>query len=489
MASWRHPNIPQVYQAGQQDDFSFYAMEFIHGFDLDMVLQQLAEKGQRLPLADVILVGRAVAAALDYAHQQGAIHRDVKPANVLISADDRILLTDFGLVLNLDRGTHGEVFGSPHYIAPEQARSSSLAVPQSDLYALGVMLYEMLVGKLPFDDPAPASLALKHIELEPPSPQQVNPDLSPEIAAVLLKALRKQPRERYQTGEAMMNALEDAAQLASRPEKLTNSWGLPPITLPVLTKGSGNQPPATLLQLDAADPDAALPGETTEPSLDTPVPEKSRGANYSMGIWLAGAILAACMTAMVCLVFVVPGLLSGLRSAFPERFNTPISSPTPHPPGQTPTQRATATTTQPATATITPQTPTPSITPEPTPVDQVGFHLLIATYKDDSLFLINQSAADFPLEDIIFRSDGNELSGEEWEIRFLRTGQCVTIWKEEGNPRPPQGVLCEIVGEQLERSGKDKFWGSDFEIYYQDRPVGECKKAETSCELDLTISE
>jgi predicted Ser/Thr protein kinase len=214
MASWRHPNIPQVYQAGQQDDFSFYAMEFIHGFDLDMVLQQLAEKGQRLPLADVILVGRAVAAALDYAHQQGAIHRDVKPANVLISADDRILLTDFGLVLNLDRGTHGEVFGSPHYIAPEQARSSSLAVPQSDLYALGVMLYEMLVGKLPFDDPAPASLALKHIELEPPSPQQVNPDLSPEIAAVLLKALRKQPRERYQTGEAMMNALEDAAQHA-----------------------------------------------------------------------------------------------------------------------------------------------------------------------------------------------------------------------------------------------------------------------------------
>ena len=104
----------------------------------------------RISYDDVLLVGRAVANALDYAHQEGVIHRDVKPSNVMVTNKGRVILTDFGLAMDVYQGSLGEVLGSPHYISPEQARSSADAVPQSDLYSLGVMLYEMLTGDRAF---------------------------------------------------------------------------------------------------------------------------------------------------------------------------------------------------------------------------------------------------------------------------------------------------------------------------------------------------
>lgn len=105
MASWRHPNIPQIYQAGVENGVYFYAMEYIHGMDLEELLHHTVQKGELLPFEDVLLYGRSIAEALDYAHLNGAIHRDVKPSNVLISEDGRIVLTDFGLVLEVDKGT------------------------------------------------------------------------------------------------------------------------------------------------------------------------------------------------------------------------------------------------------------------------------------------------------------------------------------------------------------------------------------------------
>jgi serine/threonine protein kinase len=182
-------------------------MEYVQA-DLGQLIHLYTQRGELLPYEDVIRIGRAVSEALDYAHERGAVHRDVKPSNVLVAQDGRILLTDFGLVMQVDKKTRGEVFGSPHYIAPEQARRSAGAVPQSDLYSLGVVLYELLVGRLPFDDPSPAALALKHIGEPPPPPRQLNPDLSPAVEAVLLKALRKAPEERFQTGSELIYALE-----------------------------------------------------------------------------------------------------------------------------------------------------------------------------------------------------------------------------------------------------------------------------------------
>ena len=183
-------------------------MEYIRGLDLAQLLRQYNDAGQLMPYADVLRMGWAVAEALDFAHRHGIIHRDVKPSNVLVSVDGRVILSDFGLVMDVARGTMGETFGSPHYIAPEQARRSSEAVPQSDIYALGVMLYEMLTGTVPFHDPSPAALALKHLSEEPPAPRALNPQLTPVVEAVLMRALRKLPRDRYATGREMMSALE-----------------------------------------------------------------------------------------------------------------------------------------------------------------------------------------------------------------------------------------------------------------------------------------
>ena len=104
---------------------------------------------------------------------------------MLLADDGRVILTDFGLAMDVQRGSLGEVFGSSHYIAPEQARCSADAIPQSDLYSLGVILYEMLTGVVPFDDPSPTTVALQHVTLPPPSPREINPDLSEAVEAVL----------------------------------------------------------------------------------------------------------------------------------------------------------------------------------------------------------------------------------------------------------------------------------------------------------------
>jgi hypothetical protein len=207
IASWHHPNILQVYYADDEDGLYYFVMEYIDGQDLGAILDQYRREGRRMPASDVIRVGRAVANALDYAHERGVIHRDVKPSNVMVAKDGRVVLADFGIAMNVALGTMGTVFGSPHYFSPEQARSSADVTPQSDLYSLGIILYEMLTGQVPFDDPSPLALAMQQIERLPPLPSTINPAISPAVEKVLLTALQKNPADRYQTGRQLMDAL------------------------------------------------------------------------------------------------------------------------------------------------------------------------------------------------------------------------------------------------------------------------------------------
>ena len=210
VAGWRHENVLQVHYAGEQDGLYFFAMEYVDGLDLGQILARYAAAGELMPYDDILRIGRAIAAAVDYAHRHGVIHRDMKPSNVMVAGDGRVTLADFGLALDVEQGSMGEIFGSPRYIAPEQARRSTDAVPQSDLYSLGIILYEMLTGTVPFDDPSPTSMAVQHLTLPPPLPRSFNPDLSPAGERVLLKALSKLPQERYQSGRELMEALEAA---------------------------------------------------------------------------------------------------------------------------------------------------------------------------------------------------------------------------------------------------------------------------------------
>lgn len=217
IALWRHENIIQVYYAGDEDGFSYFVMEYIDGKDLATMLSRYRARRKLIPPDEVIRIGRAVANALDYAHQKGVVHRDVKPSNVMVAKDGRVVLMDFGLALDMTEGSVGEVFGSANYISPEQARNSAEAVPQSDLYSLGVVLYEMLVGQLPFDDPSFTTVAIQHITMPPPPPRQLNPELSEASEAVLLKALHKSPEKRYKSAGQLVDALEKTLLSSSTP--------------------------------------------------------------------------------------------------------------------------------------------------------------------------------------------------------------------------------------------------------------------------------
>ena len=226
IARLNHPNIVGVYQFGDVDHGYYMAMEFIEGRDLGQILKE--NGGILLTNGKILRIMHDIAGALDYAHADAVIHRDVKPSNIMVTPQGRAILTDFGLALSIPDGTIGNTFGSAHYIAPEQALSSAAAVPQSDLYSLGVVLYQLLTGQVPFDDDSPMSVAIKHLNDTPESPRNLNPNVSEETAQIVLRLLAKDPTERYVSGESMVRALEKALGIAPTQEQI-----LQPLPAPI----------------------------------------------------------------------------------------------------------------------------------------------------------------------------------------------------------------------------------------------------------------
>lgn len=207
-----HPNIVKLYRYGEINGVIYIAMQYVAGADLASVMDACHSGGNWLNLADVCHLATQVASALDYAHAQGVIHRDVKPSNILISREGQAVLTDFGLALLTEVGTRGEVFGTPYYISPEQAISSAGAVPQSDQYSLAIIIYQMLTGILPFNAGNPMDTAIMHITQPPDAPSKMRPALPAEVDAVLLKALEKKPDERFANCLEMAAVLEQACK-------------------------------------------------------------------------------------------------------------------------------------------------------------------------------------------------------------------------------------------------------------------------------------
>ena len=501
VAAWNHPNILQVYYAGDENGIYYFVMEYVRGLDLGKIIQHYTDAGELLPLADVLRVGRAVANALDYAHLKGVIHRDVKPSNVLVSEDERVVLADFGLALTVSQGTVGEVFGSPHYISPEQARNSAEAVPQSDLYSLGVMLYEMMVGVLPFDDPAPTSLALMHLTQEPPAPRTINPSIGLAEQAVLLKALRKSPQERYQTGRELVDALEHALLEADPADTQ-------PVTMPLPVGISSSRSPLTLSKISMAERVTAsvFEAETAAIPKITPPPKPAHLPLSGLSAHnLAVKIGVSCMVvALAAVFFLIVGVASvwiwgasqakatsplaissGLETSTSTISSSATISPTFGLPIGNP-EITPVTGTASFTATRQPtNTPHPTETPTLTPAHELDLtiNLLLAKYKDDSLFVINQSTTPLPLKPLVLISTLGEVSGEAWGIDILQEGECVTAWKDTGRPKEPAGLDCKFVGKRLEFESGKRFWIITYKVYYDEVEIGTCSSSRDECKI------
>jgi hypothetical protein len=213
-ARLQHPHILAVYDFGQQDDTTYLVMPFMNGGSLAQVI---ARARGPLPTEKLVQWTAEIGSALKYAHDQGIIHRDVKPGNMLLGPQEHLLLADFGIAKVVDETTAlthtGTGVGSPEYMAPEQATGK--ADYRSDIYALGVVIFQMLTGRVPFTAHTPVQVIMQHVKAPPPSPRTLNPSLSPQVEAVVLRALAKAPEQRFQSATELADALKVA--LAGRP--------------------------------------------------------------------------------------------------------------------------------------------------------------------------------------------------------------------------------------------------------------------------------
>ena len=208
LAKLQHPNILPVFDYGEAEGYPYIVMPFVQGGTLSQSLHNT-----QVPLADVSRIMTQLGKALSYAHTHGMIHRDVKPSNVLLDDTGNCLLTDFGLARMTESTSKitssGAVMGTPSYMSPEQGTGAELD-NRSDLYSLGVILYEMLTGRVPYSAETPIAVVLKHIQDPLPSVRKFNPDVPEAVELVLLKSLAKHPEDRYQTADEFVNALQAA---------------------------------------------------------------------------------------------------------------------------------------------------------------------------------------------------------------------------------------------------------------------------------------
>ncbi|HDD24068.1 MAG TPA: hypothetical protein ENF52_01370 [Chloroflexi bacterium] len=342
IASFRHPNIVQVYDFDYDAKHQAYyiVMEYLDGQSLKTVLQQ----GTSIPLEEAIHIVTSVANALQYAHRHGMVHRDVKPANIIITGDGQVVLSDFGIakIVNTDTLTaSGALIGTPAYMAPEQGIGQA-GDERSDIYSLGVVFYQLVTGSLPFEADTPLGIVLKHISCPLPPPTSLRPDLPPGVEAVLMKALAKGPNNRYQTAQELIADLQKIS--AGEPV-------------------AGPSPQASAL---------------SEADLFLPVTHQPPISTEHKPVWLSSGRI---VLILVLLVVIISGGFLLQKRTWPIPFITPLTtiSPTFSP---TVTEFATSTPTPDLTATFaanatqfvgwiatyeatTGVTPTPSTTPTP----------------------------------------------------------------------------------------------------------------------------
>ncbi|RUS46480.1 Stk1 family PASTA domain-containing Ser/Thr kinase [Cohnella sp. AR92] len=274
-ASLSHPNIVSIYDVGQEADTHYIIMEFIDGNNLNEIIRDRAP----LQVEEAVRIAAQIADALDHAHHNQIIHRDIKPHNILIGKNGRVKVTDFGIARAVTTSTitqTGSVLGSVHYFSPEHAKGVSTG-EKSDIYSLGIVLYQMLTGRLPFLGESPISVALKHLQDPFERPKQVNPHIPQSVENIILKAMRKNPHERYPTAKLMLQDLETCLL----PQRLHE----PPIQFP---SDSDEDDGEQTRVIPALKPDMRMSGEETIVKKD----EKWDEAEDRKRRWVAPTVFA-----------------------------------------------------------------------------------------------------------------------------------------------------------------------------------------------------
>jgi len=325
IARLNHPNIVQVYDVYDlEDDGGFcIVMEYLQGGSL----RELLKAAGRLPIPRALLIARQVAAGLGYAHAQGIVHRDIKPDNIMLLADDRVKLMDFGIA-RLREGTvrteAGTTMGTPQFMSPEQAAGKAVDA-RSDLYSLAVALYGMVTGALPFTGDSPVTIALRQIQDVPARPSEVFPGVPPALDALILKGMAKRPEERFQSAEELRAALSEfgASERLPTPADDADATYVSPAAMPAAAA-------TTVSQISEALPaSATLPPVTTA----TTAPMSHVARRRLNWAWIAAAMPGLLALAIVLYVTLwrdhisradvqrepLTALLARLERAKPER--------------------------------------------------------------------------------------------------------------------------------------------------------------------------
>ncbi|MCL4804587.1 MAG: serine/threonine protein kinase [Anaerolineae bacterium] len=226
VANLSHPNIVTVHDIGQDNNRHYIVMEFVDGRTLKQLVRLQNQQSQPLSVSLALDLGIQICAGLGYAHRANLVHCDVKSQNILVTRDDRVKVADFGIARAMSEATQHtvdpQIWGTPHYFSPEQAAGLG-ATPASDVYAIGVVLFELLTGRLPFMADTHTALALKHMHEPPPRASEFNPLVPHQLDQILLKVMSKEPAARYRTGDQfgrILSAYRESSLQATGPISL-----------------------------------------------------------------------------------------------------------------------------------------------------------------------------------------------------------------------------------------------------------------------------
>lgn len=382
VARLRHSNIVQVYDFDVEDGLYYMVMEFVEGPTLKSELKERSVKGQIFTLAETTRIFTALASAIDYAHSRGMVHRDLKPANIMFTAEGQVVLTDFGIarIVGATRYTlTGAISGTPAYMSPEQGQGER-GDERSDIYSLGVVLYEMVTGRVPFDADTPFAIIMKHINDPLPLPTTINPHIPEDVERVILKAMSKNPEDRYRTAGEMSRALREATgvtadqTLAAMPiTTIAPAARVKEVTVAPGLERTSTPAPARATEALAT----GAPTQTAIPATIAGLPVLP----FALGV---GALLVVCLAALAIVgsrVLSTAGLKQGaitVTDTAPavnlaaEGVDTPTPLPTAIPtntntPAPTFTARIVVVTPTPLPATDTPTPAPPADTPTPVP--------------------------------------------------------------------------------------------------------------------------